>query len=144
MYLVFTRMPGESYRRRLRSLLLHLCDGCRALIISLVCRYFFLPYRLSERAIKRPKQVLLYGSWSSELILLSKYTAASIVVHTVFLRTAASATTTSCSTTTYIHNYTLHYEKRLQHFLPQFHNNNNYEIFIQRELLKNILKIKIN
>ena len=24
MYLVFTRMPGESYRRRLRSLLLYL------------------------------------------------------------------------------------------------------------------------
>ena len=26
MYLVFTRLPGESYRRRLRSLLLCLCD----------------------------------------------------------------------------------------------------------------------
>ena len=26
MYLVFTRMPGENYRRRLRSLLLCLCD----------------------------------------------------------------------------------------------------------------------
>ena len=26
MYLIFTRMPGESYRRRLRSLLLCLCD----------------------------------------------------------------------------------------------------------------------
>ena len=26
MYLVFTRMPGESYRKRLRSLLLYLCD----------------------------------------------------------------------------------------------------------------------
>ena len=25
MYLVFTRMSGESYRRRLRSLLLYLC-----------------------------------------------------------------------------------------------------------------------
>ena len=25
MYFVFTRMPGESYRRRLRSLLLYLC-----------------------------------------------------------------------------------------------------------------------
>ena len=25
MYLVFTRMPGESDRRRLRSLLLYLC-----------------------------------------------------------------------------------------------------------------------
>ena len=37
MYLVFTRMPGESYRRRLRSLLLYLCYVFRALIISLVC-----------------------------------------------------------------------------------------------------------
>ena len=26
MYLVFTRMPGESYPRRLRSVLLCLCD----------------------------------------------------------------------------------------------------------------------
>ena len=37
MYLVFTRMPGKSYRRRLRSLLLYLCDVFRALINSLVC-----------------------------------------------------------------------------------------------------------
>ena len=37
MYLVFTRMPGESYRRRLRSLLLYLSYVFRALINSLVC-----------------------------------------------------------------------------------------------------------
>ena len=37
MYLVFTRMPGESYRRRLGSLFLCLCDVFRALINSLVC-----------------------------------------------------------------------------------------------------------
>ena len=37
MYLVFTRMPGESYRRRLRSLLLYLCYVFRALINSIVC-----------------------------------------------------------------------------------------------------------
>ena len=35
MYLVFTGMPGESYRRRLTSLLLRLCDVFRALINSL-------------------------------------------------------------------------------------------------------------
>ena len=35
MYLVFTRMPGLSYHRRLRSLLLCLCDVFRALINSL-------------------------------------------------------------------------------------------------------------
>jgi len=37
MYLVSTRMPGESYRRRLGSLLLYLCYVFRALINSLVC-----------------------------------------------------------------------------------------------------------
>ena len=36
-YLVFTRIPGESCRTRLGSLLLHLCDDFRALINSLVC-----------------------------------------------------------------------------------------------------------
>jgi len=34
MYLVFTHMPGESYRRRLRSLLLYLCYVFRALVNS--------------------------------------------------------------------------------------------------------------
>ena len=37
MYVVFTRMPGESYRRRFKSLLLCLCYVFRALITSLVC-----------------------------------------------------------------------------------------------------------
>ena len=38
MYLVFTRMPGESYRSRLRSLLLYFGIWVfRALINSLVC-----------------------------------------------------------------------------------------------------------
>ena len=38
MYLVGeTRMPGESYRRRLRSLLLYLCVVFRALVNPLVC-----------------------------------------------------------------------------------------------------------
>ena len=41
MYLVFTRMPDcESYRRRLRSLLLYLCYAFRVLINSLV-RWFY-------------------------------------------------------------------------------------------------------
>ena len=34
---LFTRMPGESYRRRLRSLLFYLCYLFQALINSLVC-----------------------------------------------------------------------------------------------------------
>ena len=38
IYLVFfTSMPGENYRRRLRSLLLYVCYVHRALITSLVC-----------------------------------------------------------------------------------------------------------
>ena len=36
LYLVFTRMPGDSYRRRLRSLLC-LCDVFGALINSPMC-----------------------------------------------------------------------------------------------------------
>ena len=36
MYLVFTRVPGETYLRRLRSLFLYLCYVFRALINSLV------------------------------------------------------------------------------------------------------------
>ena len=39
-YLVFTHMPGESYSRRLRSLLLYLCYVFRALNNSLVCWFF--------------------------------------------------------------------------------------------------------
>ena len=35
MYLGFTRMPGESYRRRLKSLLLYLCYVFRAVIDDL-------------------------------------------------------------------------------------------------------------
>ena len=47
MYLVFTRMPGESYRRQLRSLLLYLCYIFRALINSLVGCYYTKPSRYS-------------------------------------------------------------------------------------------------
>ena len=36
MYLLFTRMPAQSYDRRLRSVL-YLCYLIRALINSLVC-----------------------------------------------------------------------------------------------------------
>ena len=35
-------MPGESYRRRLRSFLLYLCSVCRTLINSLVCWFLLL------------------------------------------------------------------------------------------------------
>ena len=39
MYLVFTCMPGESYHRRLRTLLLYLCYVFQALINSLVSSF---------------------------------------------------------------------------------------------------------
>ena len=42
MYLVLTCMPGESYRRRLRSLLLCLRGVFRALINNLVCWFCLL------------------------------------------------------------------------------------------------------
>ena len=35
--LIFTRMPGKSYSRQLRSLLFYLCYVLRVLINSLVC-----------------------------------------------------------------------------------------------------------
>ena len=38
MYLVFTRVPVESYRRRLRSLLLYLCYVFRVVINSFVLK----------------------------------------------------------------------------------------------------------
>ena len=41
-YLVFTCMPGESYHRQLRFLLLHLCNVFRVLINSLVQFLFFI------------------------------------------------------------------------------------------------------
>ena len=41
MYFAFTRIPGESYCRRLRSLL-YLCYVFRALINSLVLAYLFI------------------------------------------------------------------------------------------------------
>ena len=40
MYIVFRRVPAESYRRRLRSLSLCLCYVFRALITSLECWFY--------------------------------------------------------------------------------------------------------
>ena len=44
MDLVFTCMPGESYRRRLRSLLLRLCCVFRGIINSLACYFCLVLY----------------------------------------------------------------------------------------------------
>ena len=46
MYIVFTRTPGESYHRRLGSLLLYLCYVFRALINSLVCWFILMLFKL--------------------------------------------------------------------------------------------------
>ena len=62
VYFVFTRMPVESYRRRLRSLL-YLCDVFRALITSLVCWFCtsalgLVPFQISypKREIKENRE----------------------------------------------------------------------------------------
>ena len=57
MYLVFTRTPCESYRRRLRSLLLYLCHVFRALINSLICVFSSVLY-----ARMQPSQPIGEGS----------------------------------------------------------------------------------
>ena len=56
MYFVFTRMPGESYRRRLRSLLC-LCDVVLVLIKSPVWWLF------------KMKLVMMHGYWWREIII---------------------------------------------------------------------------
>ena len=49
--LVFTCIPGESYHRRLRSLLLYLCYVFWALINSLVCRFLFLRVPVNDISV---------------------------------------------------------------------------------------------
>ena len=64
MYLVFTRMPGESYRRRLRSLLLFLCGVFRALINSLVCWFFSVTEHVNFlRTHNLPSMILCLAGW---------------------------------------------------------------------------------
>ena len=52
MYLVITRTPGESIRRRLRSLLLYLCHVFRALINTMFA-YFFILFPDISRSSQR-------------------------------------------------------------------------------------------
>ena len=51
MYRVLTHMPGESYRRRLRSLLLCLCDVFRAFITSFCLLILHKQYGVSFRLL---------------------------------------------------------------------------------------------
>ena len=48
MYLVFTRMPGESYRKRLRSLL-YSCYAFRAIIVVVVDRFYIALFSALEQ-----------------------------------------------------------------------------------------------
>ena len=48
MYLVFTRMPGESYHMRLRSLVLRSFDVCQALTNSLIWYITCIIYNVSR------------------------------------------------------------------------------------------------
>ena len=63
MYLVFTRKPAESYRRRLRSFLLYLCYVFRALINSLVCCFSFVRWNamvtMGEQPLSRLSDVFV-------------------------------------------------------------------------------------
>ena len=65
LYLVFTRMPGESYLRRLRSSLLYLCYVFRALINSARALWGSFCFRFMS------SQVLLYSiqrkTWVSNM-----------------------------------------------------------------------------
>ena len=65
MYLVFTRMPGESYRRRLGALLAYLCDVFRAQINSHEC------YALHSYVGTVVDNVMPYvATWRQLLIML--------------------------------------------------------------------------
>ena len=70
MYLVFTRMPTESYSGRLRSLLLYLCYVFRALINSLV-RWFRPVKILSPKNL--PTKVLSTDSVSWDCVLFEGF-----------------------------------------------------------------------
>ena len=68
MYLVFTRMPGETYRRRLRSLLLCLCDVYRYL--SPLCSDFeYVPLAESMYLVFTRMQVETYRRRLRSLLL---------------------------------------------------------------------------
>ena len=54
---IFTRMPGESYRQRLRSLLLCLFDVFRALVNSVVCRFNLCPGYAKRKKRKEKNRV---------------------------------------------------------------------------------------
>ena len=71
MYLAFTRMPGESYRRWLRSLLLYLCDVFRALIISLVCWFFLLCFSVLyfSNILQIPESLVTFSVKSVDWII---------------------------------------------------------------------------
>ena len=59
MYHLFTRMPGENYRRRLRCLLLCLLDALRALINSLACRFESSQMKSSEVRISQITKIFI-------------------------------------------------------------------------------------
>ena len=55
MYLVFTRMPGESYRRRLRSFLWYLYYVFRARIVLILMEFVSVDWKFPRRTAKRNK-----------------------------------------------------------------------------------------
>ena len=75
MYLVFTRMQGKSYRRRLRSLLLYLCYAFRALINSLVCWFYF---KQADKRIVLLKNTLNKNSSARNGLWITKESCSSL------------------------------------------------------------------
>ena len=71
MYLAFTRMPGESYRRWLRSLLLYFCYIFRTLINSLVCWFFLLCFSVLyfSNILQIPESLVTFSVKSVDWII---------------------------------------------------------------------------
>ena len=78
MYLAFTRMPGESYSRRLRSLLSCLRYVFRALINSLVC--WFKPHMYKQTCVQHGTLKTNYSRLLQHL--MSVYVMLYLVVET--------------------------------------------------------------
>ena len=81
MDFVFTRRPGESYRRRLRSLLLYLCYVFPALINSTVCwlgcfhfSYTDINYNTNDfcPALTLPRNNNFHSLWYSPAVVLPR------------------------------------------------------------------------
>ena len=70
MSLAFTRMPGESYCRRLRSVLLRLCDVVQALTTPLCVWSFQSKFESELNVAKHPANTSVEHSWGGGVLPL--------------------------------------------------------------------------